>query len=192
MRMAPILSQVVALLAVSHALADAQQVRSAHYFAIGGGLAAQPTLLGVRSNFGTSIDLGLGWSVAAHSAFEARMGGQFFPAGDLRINPGSCLADSPCRVPHPSAVRVLTLAGDYVFGGDNNSGPRLIAGLGYRYIDESPETRSELRPFIEVGAGIGHSFGSNAIGLEGRIQFANASTYLPRWTLPFGINVRFF
>jgi hypothetical protein len=182
-----------AFLVIGSTMAHGQAPRSTTFYSVAAGIAAQPSLFGVRSNFGASLGLGVGRNIAAHSSLEARIGGEFFPAGDLRINPGTCLFEVPCQPPRPSEVRVATLAGDYVLsGGTSGIRPTLIVGLGYRYIDESPEAPSESRPFAEVGAGFARSVGGKSISLEGRLQIASASADLPRWTVPVGINVRFF
>ena len=140
------------VLTTGHSTLFAQSVDRASYFAVSAGIAAQPELRGVRSVLGGSVDLGVGRSVSAHGALEARIGGQYFSAGDRYISPAGCFDETvPCRLPQPSAVKVLTIAGDYVLSGSRNgAGPALIAGVGYRYIDESPEAPSELRPFAEV------------------------------------------
>ena len=183
-----------ALLTAGHSILLAQMGEHASYYAVSAGIAAQPELSGVRSVLGGSVDLGVGRTVSAHGALEARIGGQYFSAGDRYISPAACFDETvPCRLPQPSAVKVLTIAGDYVISGSRNgAGPALIAGVGYRYVDESPEVPSELRPFAEVGASVARSLGSKTVGLQGRFQFATASPDLPRWTIPIGINVRFF
>jgi len=181
------------LLVASRESAIGQGNGSRPFFSIAGGVAAQPPLPGVRSVLGGALDVAVGKFVATHHGFEARVGTQFFPRGDARITPAGCLDVIPCHLPLPSAVRIVTLAGEYVRAvAANGAGPIFIAGLGYRYTNESPEAASEARPFAEVGAGLARSFGTKTIGLEGRLQFAVASADVPRWTVPIGINVRFF
>jgi hypothetical protein len=78
------------------------------------------------------------------------------------------------------------------FGNRRATAPIAILGAGLRYITGAPAHSPELRPFGEIGAGVAHSLGTVSLSLEARWQVAASSGGLPRWTMPVGINMRFF
>jgi hypothetical protein len=174
----------------------AQVDRRGAYFSAQAGLAADPPQFSVRSDRGLALAVGAGRYVSEHFALEGQLGGQLFGAPVQIINPGGCPGQaptSPCILPQPSAVHVATLAGDLVWSGSRGGiTPLLIAGDGLRYITEAPEESPQLRPLAEIGAGVGHSFGTASVAVEGRIQVAAWTAGLPRWTAPIGISVRVF
>jgi hypothetical protein len=188
-----VIASAVAFVAIASARGRAQTVQPTTYFSVGSGLAAEPPQFSVRSEFGLAVAASLGRDLSAHRALELRLGGEIFGAPTLPIGPGGCLGQTPCVLPQPSTVHVITLAGNLVFsGGRRTTGPLLFVGTGLRRITETPGYPTDLRPFVEIGGGVAHSFGRASIGVEARYQLATSSADLPRWTMPVGINARLF
>jgi hypothetical protein len=182
-----------ALFAADISQVAAQTVQRAAYFSVEAGLATEPEQFSVRSPFGFALAAGVGRSLSEHRAIEGRFGVELFGAPTQIISPGGCLGQVPCSLPQPSVVRVFTLAGDLLFSRHlRATGPLVIAGAGLRYITEAPEHSPELRPFAEIGAGVARAFGAARVGIEARYQLAVSGADLPQWTMPIGINVRFF
>jgi hypothetical protein len=156
-------------------------------------LAVEPPQFNLRSRFGFGLAAGVGRVLSSHEAVELRLGAELFAAPTPFHSPGGCLGFEPCNPPQPSDVRVPTLGADLVFFGDRRgTAPLALAGVGLRYITEAPAHSPELRPFGEIGAGVAHPLGTASLSVEGRWQIAASSGGLPRWTLPVGLNIRFF
>jgi hypothetical protein len=187
-------ASAVAFVAITGARGRAQSVQPTTYFSVGAGVAAEPAQFSVRSEFGLALAASLGRDLSAHSALEVRLGGELFGAPTQFISPGGCLGQTPCDLPQPSAVHVITLAGNLVFStGRRTTGPLLLlVGTGLRRITETPEHPTDLGPFVEIGGGVARSFGGASIGLEARYQIATSTAGLPRWMMPIGINARLF
>jgi hypothetical protein len=189
------LTGVFVSLAVVTSGLGAQTVPAA-YFSAEGGLAAEPPQFAIRSNHGFTLAVGAGRYLSEHRAIEARLGEEIFGAPPQFIGAGGCPGQDPqepCIPPHPSAVHIATLTGDFLWSGSRTGiTPLLIIGTGIRYITEAPEQSPELRPLLEIGGGVTHSFRATRVGIEGRFQLAASSAGLPRWTVPVGIDVRLF
>jgi hypothetical protein len=186
-------ASAVAFVAITGARGRAQSVQPTTYFSVGAGVAAEAAQFSVRSEFGLALAAGFGRDLSAHSALEVRLGGELFGAPTQFIGPGGCLGQTPCDLPQPSSVHVITLAGNLVFSrGRRATGPLLFVGTGLRRITETPEHPTDLGPLVEIGGGVARSFGGASIGLEARYQIATSSAGLPRWMMPVGINARLF
>jgi hypothetical protein len=172
---------------------EAQVAPHPNYLSAEAGFAVEPPQFSVRSRLGFGIAADVGRVLSSHDAVEVRLGAEVFGAPTQFIIPGGCLGLGPCNPPQPSQVWVPTLASDLVFFGDRRATtPIAIVGAGLRYITEAPAHSPELRPFGEIGAGVAHPFGAATLSLEARWQVAASSGGLPRWTMPVGINMRFF
>jgi hypothetical protein len=191
-----VIASTLAFIAIAGARGRAQTVQPTTHFSVEAGLAAEPPQFSVRSEIGIALAASVGRDLSAHSAVELRLGGELFGAPAQVISPGGCPGQSPslpCLPPQPSSVHVITLAGNLVLsGGRRATGPLLFVGTGLRYITEVPEHPTDVRPFVEMGGGVAHSFGTASVGLEARYQLVASNPDLPRWMMPIGINVRFF
>lgn len=188
-----VIAATIAFVAISGSRGSAQSSDRSPYVSFGAGLATEPSAFNVRSGFGLALAAGVGRDLSTHTALETRLGGEFFGAPTEFISPGGCLGQVPCVLPRASSVHVVTLAANFVFSsGLHSTGPLLLFGAGLRDIAETPERPAELRPVVELGGGIGHAFNAASVGVEVRYQLAAASAGLPRWTMPIGLNVRFF
>jgi hypothetical protein len=75
-------------------------------------------------------------------------------------------------------------------GSLENAIPFLLVGVGGRYVDAHPGG-SEVRPYLELGTGIGISVGGTSMSVEARYQLAFAHSEFPAWTLPLALAVRY-
>jgi len=173
--------------------AHAQAAQHSMYASVSAGAAVEPDLFSVRSAWGGSAAVAFGRILSSHTAIQGRAGAEYFAAPPQFISPGGCLGQQPCNPPQASAVKIATLAADGVISPvPAISGPLLIIGVGLRNVSASPEQASEIRPFVDLGAGLALAIGSGSLGLEARYQLAAASGGLPRWTLPIQVTARFF
>jgi hypothetical protein len=168
----------------------AQAALPSSYLAVEVGAALEPTQFGVRSALGYSVAAGIGRQLSARGAVEGRLGGEFFSPD---YDSPACLGQLPCDRSLSSPVHVITFAANLLLSGDLRQGrPLFVVGAGFRHIAEAPEHPPELRPFAEIGGGIARSDRAYSIGLDVRLQIAASSANLPRWTMPCGLNLRFF
>lgn len=172
---------------------DAQSAQHSIYASVSAGVAVEPDLFSVRSAWGGSAAVAVGRVLSSYTAIQGRAGAEYFAAPPQVIGPGGCLGRQPCNPPQPGAVTIATLAAEAVISGAPEIlGPLLIIGGGLRHVSESPEQTSEIRPFLDLGAGLAFPIGSGSLGLEARYQLAAAHAGLPQWTLPIQVTVRFF
>jgi hypothetical protein len=141
---------VCSSLLLAPAFAEAQAL-SRTFVEVSGGVATQAPLLSVRSGVGATAALAVGRQLSEPLTLEARLSASVFGAPERFVSPGGCLGVSPCTLPAPSTVRVVTLgaSGEYSFA-TTPVRPLALIGLGGRYVSEAPERGSDTRPYGEL------------------------------------------
>jgi len=182
----------VAVLGLAFAIpSHAQSGSSGSYVGLDAGLTLDASEFSVRSGLGASIGGLVGRQLGRGAAAELRFGFERFGAPTRIINPGGCLGAVPCVFPTPERVHIATLGLDALARGSlENAIPFLLVGVGGRYVDAHPG-RSEVRPYLELGTGIGIPVGGASMSVEVRYQLAFANSEFPAWTLPLALAVRF-
>jgi hypothetical protein len=156
-----------------------------HVGAIGG--EAQ---IGVRSPWGATASIEVTQRLAHHLSLGPMLTIAIFPAPNEFISPAGCFGASPCIDPSPSVVRIATLGaiGGYTIESGGDIAAVLLAGMGMRYLTESPERSNDFRPYAEVGLGI---VVLRRFVVRIRGQKSPPGSELPNWAVPMTVGVVF-
>jgi hypothetical protein len=93
--------------------------------------------------------------------------------------------------PVPSVVSAITVGESVVYKATGwLLNPCVNAGAGIRRLSQSADG-AEVRPYSELGAGLGTGVGSAVVSLEARMQMAPTSRDFARWVVPISVGVRF-
>jgi len=177
--------------AVHASAAPAQLSHSRNYLGVDAGLSFDRSAFSVRSGIGLSAGGLVGRQVGQHAAAEVRFGFEHFGAPERIISPGGCLGTVPCVLPTPERIQIAALDLDMVASGSfGHAVPYMLIGAGGRYVNAHPG-RSEVRPAVELGAGLGIPIGGPTVSIEVRYQLAKSNAELPGWTLPLALAIRF-
>ncbi|MDB4889813.1 MAG: hypothetical protein JWL61_1668 [Gemmatimonadetes bacterium] len=168
----------------------AQRAGSGTYVTVSGGVAVERATFAVRSDLGFALAAAAGRQLSAHVAVETRVSAARFSAPAQFISPGGCLGAQPCVPPVPSVVTAITIGESVVYRASWLLNPSVNAGAGIRRLSQSADG-AEVRPYSELGAGLGTGVGTTVVSLEARMQMAPTSRDFARWVVPISVGVRF-
>lgn len=155
------------------------------------GAVAQDGQFSVRTSFGATASIEVLRRLPHDFSAGPSLSVAGFSAPEQFISPGGCLRASPCNLPSPSAVRIATLGAVGVYtppSGDDDVAPFLLAGVGMRYLTESPERDSDTRPYAEVGLG---TTIFRRFVVRVRYQATQSGSELPSWAMPMTVGIAF-
>jgi hypothetical protein len=154
------------------------------------GVAAQPGLLGVRSQVGATLAAEVMRRLPHHFSVGPSLSVAGFPKPEQFISPAGCFGAYPCIPPSPSVVRIATfgVVGDYTPPSPDVVAPFFLVGLGMRHLTESPERPDDNRPYAEVGLG---ATVVRRFVVRARYQATRPGSQLPKWALPVTFGLAF-
>lgn len=173
----------IAFAAPCHAQGHTRQ-----FYEIGVGLNTEEPQFAIRSETGPTVGFALGHPLNSQLSVNGSLMAAIFGSPKQFVSPGGCLGSGPCDPPMASTVEVGTLGfgAEYALSRMSTT-PLVTAGGGVRYLSESPQRENDVRPFVELGAGV-------LLGrwtVRARYQAASPGSDLPKWMMPITIGYRF-
>lgn len=148
----------------------------------------------VYGRLGPAFAFAIGNRVSERLAFEVRAGGAWFPPPTYITNPGGCrLSGSVCPPEIGSSdLRAFTLGANAMWvRSRTETSPMVLGGMGVRVVNRATYDEKDIRPYAEIGAGVATPLGKSQLFIDARLQAAPASRFMPHWTLPIELGVRF-